>query len=325
MLRRYSNSHRSGFPKHRMTSHDSEDLSGTELPAEDQGVRRFDSADARTYWQVHSERRGSIDFDVDPEGLGNVCHPGAPLWLNRYYAKGQRRAFASLMARLESEHSGERALDVGCGTGRWSRLLLEEGYDVTGIDLQQELIARNTKLMPDARFVCSSIQDFADGDAKFDLAVSVTVIQHIPFDEQLPVIEQLVTFLRPGGHLLILENVHDQGPHVWSRSIDNWLAVFRSVGLVARSIQPYDYNFALRLVESTRRSFGGARSTESPSPITHLAPGSASRSRTMARVAVRLVQRVALIGDSLLEPLLLRRASKSSSVHCGFLLQKPEN
>lgn len=36
---------------------------------------------------------------------------------------------------------GKRVLDIACGTGEHARYMVEKGYDVTGIDLSEEMLA----------------------------------------------------------------------------------------------------------------------------------------------------------------------------------------
>src|SRR5262245_470362 len=158
---------------------------------------------ARTYWEQLVETAGAPDLSRDPEGLANVCWPGQPLWLNRYQAELQLRAYTSLLSRVRRRG---RALDVGCGAGRWCKLLADRGWDVTGIDLQPELIRRNRHRFPDLRFDLIAIQDFK-ADRRFDLVSSVTVIQHNPPEQQEEMVETIAGLLADGGSAIILESL----------------------------------------------------------------------------------------------------------------------
>jgi SAM-dependent methyltransferase len=266
--------------------------------------------------------RGHIDALSDPDGLGNVCHPGQPLWLNRYYAAGQRQAFSSLLEDVPPPTAKARALDVGCGTARWSRLLDERGYEVTGIDLQEEVIERNRRLFPQIRFVPTSAQEFMD-DIGYALVTSVTVLQHIPFEEQATVVNRLRDLLTVGGHAVFLENIHDQAPHVFSRSLAGWLDLFQSSGLRPLRVRRYDYNPSLRLAAWIKASLMGRRHEPNLSPETYLTNRPLSHPRRLARTAARVLDRVALSVDSVIEVELVRRGSELPSIHCGFLLERP--
>src|SRR5437764_1431615 len=67
---------------------------------------------------------------TDP--LAAVCYPAAPPWFNRFYAHFQLRTVARMLGDLPLR--GARALDVGCGSGRWTRWLAERGAEPVGID-----------------------------------------------------------------------------------------------------------------------------------------------------------------------------------------------
>ena len=153
------------------------------------GPGGFDVGEMHRYWRTLSTRLKGIDRTTDRDALGIVCHTDRPLWFNRFVGRIQRRTFLALLGRLPIPR-GARALDVGCGGGRWSRLLRDRGLDVVGIDLQPETIEANRRLMPDIDFRVQAVEDLeADG---FDLAVSVTVIQHLPIEAQRQALAVLV-------------------------------------------------------------------------------------------------------------------------------------
>ena len=52
-----------------------------------------------------------------------------------------RRRAAFLDARLQGFGRRGLILDAGCGTGELSRLLLEAGYDVIGVDVSESMLA----------------------------------------------------------------------------------------------------------------------------------------------------------------------------------------
>ena len=49
-----------------------------------------------------------------------------------------RREKACILKCLESIPAGSRVLDLPCGTGRMTRILVSRGYDVTGADVRFE-------------------------------------------------------------------------------------------------------------------------------------------------------------------------------------------
>src|SRR5262249_24254271 len=153
------------------------------------------------------------------DGLGNVCHPGEARWVNAYYDRFQRRIYNWLLGRVPPPSSESLALDVGCGAGRWCRLLKDRGFNTVGIDLQPELVEQNRQRFSEIQFVRSSIQEYAN-ESSFDLISSVTVLQHLPFEEQAIAVRKMRELTKRGAFVIALENIKDQGQHVFANSVE---------------------------------------------------------------------------------------------------------
>jgi SAM-dependent methyltransferase len=93
------------------------------------------------------------------------------------------------------------AVDVGCGEGRFCRMLRARGIRAVGIDPTEALLARARTLDPqgDYRIGRAEALDFPDG--AFDLVVSYLTLIDIPDIERG--IAEMARVLRPGGALLI--------------------------------------------------------------------------------------------------------------------------
>lgn len=274
----------------------------------------------REYWAAHQELRARTDLARDPHALGNVCMPEAPEWLNRHYARGQEATFERLLALVDGPP--RRALDVGCGAARWSERLHARGWSVTGIDLQQALIDHNRVRLPDLSFECIALQDLQP-EQPFDLVCSVTVLGHVPHDEQPRALDRLRMITAPGGHVLLLENLRDQAAHVFANSLAEWTDMMREHSFRRLAVAPYGYDPALRALAGTRRLAGSlaARRRGSSAPVDH-----DGASRQVARgdaLAVRAyggALSLAGMADRRLDPWLTRReAHIPPPVHAGML------
>lgn len=257
----------------------------------------------REFWRTHDQRWSGVDRGEDPSGLGIVCHAGAPLWVNRYAAACQERVFRRLLQEMSPVSRGSRALDVGCGTGRWSRTLNAAGYNVVGIDLQPGVLERNRAEIPGVQFVYSTIQDFRD--KPFDLVTSVTVIQHNPPDEQRVIVRRLRELLCKGGHAIVMENTVDSLPHVFAPNESTWRLLFESNSFECLRTVRYDYRLAQRLA---RRRGAVASST---APVT-VSPGQSPVRNAIKRALVTL--------DRVIEAPLVRLGVRGST-HCGFIFR----
>ena len=126
------------------------------------------------YWEERAQR-----FAAEGEGLAAVCAYGMPEFYNRAIHLEQRLALEPWL----NVGPGTRVLDVGCGVGRWSRLLAARGADVLGVDLSPTMIAQAQQRAAaegvDGR--CRfQVRDLATLDVgeRFDLVLGVTVLQH---------------------------------------------------------------------------------------------------------------------------------------------------
>lgn len=93
------------------------------------------------------------------------------------------------------------ALDIGCGEGRFCRMLRAEGSRPVGIDPTEPLLARARQLDPDGDYRIGRAEELDFPDASFDLVVSYLTLIDIPdVDRAIP---EMARVLRPGGTLLI--------------------------------------------------------------------------------------------------------------------------
>lgn len=164
--------------------------------------------------------------------LAAVCYPGAPVWLNRFFAGLQWSAVKRALSDAELE--GARALDVGCGFGRWTRWLAQRGASAVGVDPTDgmlEAARRASDATVEYRRMSATALDFPA--ASFDLVTCITVIQHLEPTEQDAAVAEIARVLRPGGRAVSLDliDVRDRGKIVYPRSAPDWIRLYASHGL----------------------------------------------------------------------------------------------
>ena len=109
----------------------------------------------------------------------------------------ERYKFAALQIK------GAKALDIACGPGYGSNLLIESGaVHVDAADISADMVAYARQTYPDPRirFHVGDICTFR-GDAPYDVITCFETIEHLP--QYREAIANLFTLLKPGGKLFI--------------------------------------------------------------------------------------------------------------------------
>ncbi|PWE28917.1 SAM-dependent methyltransferase [Pararhodobacter marinus] len=107
---------------------------------------------------------------------------------------------APMMARLRQGRF-RTALDVGCGEGRFCRMMRAEGIEPTGIDPAPTLLATAQDRDPGGRYLSARAEALPFGADSFDLVVSYLTL--IDIDDIDAALAEMTRVLRPGGTLLI--------------------------------------------------------------------------------------------------------------------------
>ena len=105
-----------------------------------------------------------------------------------------------MLARVEAG-GFKRALDVGCGEGRFCRMLKARGIETLGIDPTERLLAQARKLDPDGDYRLTTAERMEVPEDSFDLAVCYLSLIDIP--DLATAVRRIVAALEPGGTLLI--------------------------------------------------------------------------------------------------------------------------
>lgn len=116
--------------------------------------------------------------------------------------------------------TGERVLEVGCGAGRFTEVLLDFGAEVWAVDASTAVDACLANIGENARLALVQADLFAlpfrSGD--FDRVFCYGVLQHTP--DPRAAFLALVDKVKPGGLLAV--DVYRKHKHRWSYAKDLW-------------------------------------------------------------------------------------------------------
>jgi ubiquinone/menaquinone biosynthesis C-methylase UbiE len=98
---------------------------------------------------------------------------------------------------------GQDLLDVGCGPGNDTRVFVDNGLEVTGIDLSERLLKLALKNVPQSSFLLMDMRSPALRDESFDGLWVCSSFIHVPRSDARPTLREFARILKPNGLMFI--------------------------------------------------------------------------------------------------------------------------
>ncbi len=100
-----------------------------------------------------------------------------------------------------------RALDAGCGAGRYTTMLADRCQQVLAVDIADGMlqVARQRRAWPNIRYQQRDLRDLSAQEGPFDVVLAVAVVHHLPDPEQA--VRHLARLVAPAGRLLLIDMV----------------------------------------------------------------------------------------------------------------------
>ena len=99
--------------------------------------------------------------------------------------------------------NGAEVLDAGCGAGVPVAQILDQNFQVTGIDFSEAQIELARKHVPNARFICQDMTKLDFPNETFDAICSYYAIIHIQREEHQALFTTFHRMLKSGGFALL--------------------------------------------------------------------------------------------------------------------------
>jgi SAM-dependent methyltransferase len=127
-------------------------------------------------------------------------------------------AYAQLRAafvRLVQPRAGQRCIDLGCGTGAFTRRLGGLGLELSGMDISPGSVERARAIGPDIEYLVGDITDTKLADGSRDIVLYSGVLHHFcTRADRLRVLREGHRLLAPGGRLFAYDP-SAQSPSMW--------------------------------------------------------------------------------------------------------------
>lgn len=119
-------------------------------------------------------------------------------WNINYGANNENKTIISLFNRFCITKSNS-ILDIGCGYGRLLKLLINNGYNPVGIDVNKEIIRRNKE----QNLKCIHTSELMK-DTMFDVMIMSHIIEHVEPEKLLLFMDNYIDQLNDNGYLIII-------------------------------------------------------------------------------------------------------------------------
>ena len=182
-------------------------------------------------------------------------------WFDSIYTEAQGDHRAVFWADLEpnpyllkwlkksiSEHTGRKAIVIGCGVGDDAEALSKVGYEVTAFDISPEAIRLCKNRYPDTRvnYLVADLFDYpSQWVGNFELVFECNTIQVLPGKYRIQARDAMVSLLAPLGHILVSCRSRLKGEQEDDIPLPldkNELDGFIRCGLTEESFEAYDDN-----------------------------------------------------------------------------------
>lgn len=154
----------------------------------------------------------SLEQEVVPKTQGSVLKWQAPFYDIECALVGLRKKFRQKTIYHAQLSSGDRVLDIGCGTGVLTQLAAKavgSAGEVIGMDpsVQMITVARKNASysQSQAQFKLGVIEKLPFGHKRFDVVLSSLMLHHLPSELKSAGLAEIYRVLKPSGHLLAVD------------------------------------------------------------------------------------------------------------------------
>ena len=176
-----------------------------------------------------------------------------------HYADGRPTYHPDLARRVVDRYGGGSVIELGAGTGIFTRQLVDLGASVVAVEPVVSMRTMLGERVPEAEIRVGSAESIPATDNSADTVVAAQSFHWFSYREALDEIHRV---LRPGGHLVTVWNVRDE-------SVD-WVGAITKVTEPHAGDTPRFRDMAWRRAINSDARFGSIDEwrTENPFPTT---------------------------------------------------------
>mgnify|MGYP003346577511 CR=1 FL=1 len=153
---------------------------------------------------------------------------------------------------------GGKALDVGCGDGKFTRVLAAQSAQTSGIDVKAKKIAEAQATAKEAGanvdFRVASGEALPWPDATFDVVAFSNSLHHMP--APAAALAEAARALKPGGLLYVMEPVPSGNYHEATKLVNDETVVRTEAWHAMRALEAKGFSRVRDIMYRARREFG---------------------------------------------------------------------
>ncbi len=181
--------------------------------------------DRKSYWDKRYDKQGR-------QTVGNSC-------MTPEEFKESTIQIESFMFNTFKDTFGfKRILDLGCGWGRISKMIVKFCSEIYGVDLAEWPIEETKRVVPTGKFQTYDGEHLPFKDKFFGGFITWTVLQHIHPDLIDKICKELDRVSDVGTSSIIYENTTPwavNSEYTWFRSVDEYKFLFPNFEIISKS------------------------------------------------------------------------------------------
>ncbi|MBL4645521.1 MAG: methyltransferase domain-containing protein [Rhizobiales bacterium] len=158
----------------------------------------------RDYWSSRAET-----FDQQPG--------------HEIFSEKERQAWLKLFSHHLGDAKGRKALDLACGTGVISHLMHDLGFQTTGLDWSEQMLAKAREKSKTRKSSIQFLQADAEDTREPESSYDIIIMRHLVWTLVDPPVAftHWYTLLKPGGKILIVDG--DFVNKNWFSKLIGWI------------------------------------------------------------------------------------------------------
>lgn len=107
---------------------------------------------------------------------------------------------ALIAAALQKIPKG-KMLELGCGTGHWTKFFVQNGFELTATDISDAMLKYAQQKELEAEILKADSENLPFENGSFDVVASITMMEFV--NDQHKVLSEIYRVLKPNGWLLL--------------------------------------------------------------------------------------------------------------------------